>query len=61
MIFSSRSALIQKNRLLQDSVQELSNGQRNLVVQVEALTAELDQLKVLDGRRDSVGAALAAY
>jgi hypothetical protein len=26
-------------------------------VQVEALTAELDQLKVLDGRRDAVGAA----
>ena len=27
------------------------------VVQVEALTAELDQLKDLDGRRDEVGAA----
>jgi hypothetical protein len=31
-MFFSRRALIQKNRLLQDRVQELSDGQRNLVL-----------------------------
>jgi hypothetical protein len=37
-------------------VQELNKCQRNLVVRVEALCAEIAQLKVHDGRSDAAAA-----
>jgi hypothetical protein len=50
------AALEQNNRLLKDRVQELNECQRNLVIRIEALSAEIAQLKVHEGRSDAAAA-----